>query len=174
MMMMIMTTTVDKNNFHSFQYLGDSPSNNNLFNLCDYCGQYRKIHVLNHPIYYRKGLKRKLVSYCNDCYPAIITAKDLHVADWKPYGYFEILSVVKNSTIAAGAAATTTVNFDDAVRKAYSMNGNLKQYLDSFSRGNDTLLFDNKRVWEFRYKMQYEEPRVKVIQQDPLIILWKG
>lgn len=173
-----MTTTTtaigNNNNFLSFQYLGDSSSNNNLFNLCYYCGQYKKIHILNHPIYYRKGVRRKLVSYCNECYPAIITAKDLHVADWKHYGYFEILKVVKNSATAAGAAATTTVNFDDVVRKAYSLNGNLKQYLDSFSLGNDGTLFDNKRVWEFRYKMQYEEPRVKVIQQDPLIILWKG
>ena len=119
---MIMTTTVDNNSFHSFQYLGDNPSNN-LFKICDYCGQYRKMHILNLPIYYRKGLKRRLVSYCNDCYPAIITAKDLHVADWKHYGYFEILEVVKNSATAAGAA--TTINFDDVIKKAYILNGNM-------------------------------------------------
>jgi hypothetical protein len=64
--------------------------------------------------------------------------------------------------IARAAAAATTISFDDAVRKAYSSNGNLKRYLDSFSHANGTSLFD-KRVWEFRYKMQYEEPRVKVI-----------
>ena len=28
----------------------------------------------------------------------------------------------------------------------------------------------NKIVWEFRYKLQYEEPRVKVMQQCPLIM----
>ena len=53
---------------------------------------------------------------------------------------------------------------------------NLKRHLEPFNYGgvgsNDNHLFDNKRVWEFRYKMQYEEPRVKVIQQDPLIMSW--
>jgi hypothetical protein len=94
-------------------------------------------------VYCRKGLKRKLVSYCNDSHPAIITAKDVHVVDWKYYGYFEILEVIKNSARAA-ATSTATISFDDAVRKAYSLNENLKQYLDSFSRANHTPLFDNK------------------------------
>ncbi|MBV9176340.1 MAG: hypothetical protein JO297_04825 [Nitrososphaeraceae archaeon] len=85
---------------------------------------------------------------------------------------FEILKVVKNS--ARDAAATATISFDDAVREAYNLNGNLKQYLDSFSHANHTPLFDNKRVREFRYKMKYEEPRVKVVEQDPLSIIWVG
>jgi hypothetical protein len=36
-------------------------------------------------------------------------------------------------------------------------------------------LFDNKRVWEFRYKMQYEEPIVKVASSDDddtLLLIW--
>jgi hypothetical protein len=37
---------------------------------------------------------------------------------------------------------------------------------------------DNKRVWEFRYKMQYEEPRIKVIDSKgngddiTLLVIW--
>jgi hypothetical protein len=34
---------------------------------------------------------------------------------------------------------------------------------------------DNKRVWEFLYKMQYEEPRVKVASSDDdytLLLTW--
>jgi hypothetical protein len=50
------------------------------------------------------------------------------------------------------------------------LNGNQNRYLDFFCYDSNNVLFDNKRVWEFRYKMQYEEP--KVIQQDPLNILW--
>jgi hypothetical protein len=60
----------------------------------------------------------------------------------------------------------TAISFEDAVKKAYNRNGNLKGYLGYFAYDtNSTILFDDKRVWEFRYKMQYEEPRVKVIQQ---------
>jgi hypothetical protein len=76
-------------------------------------------------------------------------------------GYFDILGVVKNS---ARALAPTTISLDDVIKKAYS----------SFSHANDTPLFDNERVWEFRYKIQYEEPRVKVVEQDPLTICWKN
>jgi hypothetical protein len=75
----------------------------------------------------------------------IPSSKDLHVVDCKYYGYLEILSVVKNSARAA-ATAVTTISFDDAVRKAYCLNGNLKRYLDSFSRANHTPLFDNKSL----------------------------
>ena len=49
-----------------------------------------------------------------------------------------------------------------------------RKHIDSFSHANDTPLFDNERVWEFRYKIQYEEPRVKVVEQDPLTICWKN
>jgi hypothetical protein len=28
------------------------------------------------------------------------------------------------------------------------------------------------RLWEFRYKIQYEEPLIKVVQEDPLILSW--
>ena len=39
----------------------------------------------------------------------------------------------------------------------------------------DDSLFDDKRVWEFRYKMQYEEPIVKVASSnddDTLLLIW--
>jgi hypothetical protein len=28
---------------------------------------------------------------------------------------------------------------------------------------DNNICFDDKRLWEFRYKLQYEEPRVKVV-----------
>ena len=31
--------------------------------------------------------------------------------------------------------------------------------------------FDDKQL-EFNYKLQYEEPRVKVVEEDPLSIIW--
>jgi hypothetical protein len=69
----------------------------------------------------------------------------------------------------------TAISFEDAVKKAYNRNGNLKGYLGYFAYDtNSTILFDDKRVWEFRYKMQYEEPRVTVVNSDDnsLLVSW--
>jgi hypothetical protein len=171
-----MTTTTPAVDFLGFHYIGASPSsNNNIFKVCDYCGKYKRIHILNYPIYYRKGVRRRLVSFCRDCGVNII-ARDLHVVDCKSGGYLEILDMVKHNH----NHNLTPISFEDAVRKAYFLDGKLKRYLYCFSQGNDDdddddntdLLFDNKRVWEFRYKMQYKEPRVKAIQQDPLEVCW--
>jgi hypothetical protein len=32
----------------------------------------------------------------------------------------------------------------------------------------------NPWVWGFRYKIQYEEPRVRIIQEDPLVVSWSA
>jgi hypothetical protein len=85
-----MTTTTPAVDFLGFHYIGASPSsNNNIFKVCDYCGKYKRIHILNYPIYYRKGVRRRLVSFCRDCGVNII-ARDLHVVDCKSGGYLEI------------------------------------------------------------------------------------
>jgi hypothetical protein len=39
----------------------------NIYRACDYCGEYKKIAVLNQLVYYDEGRKRKLVFYCDDC-----------------------------------------------------------------------------------------------------------
>lgn len=31
-------------------------------------------------------------------------------------------------------------------------------------KSTEPSIFNNKRIWEFRYKMQYEEPRINVLQ----------
>ncbi len=39
----------------------------------------------------------------------------------------------------------------------------------------NNISFDDKRLWEFRYKLQYEEPRIKVASSndiDNLLITW--
>ena len=51
-------------------------------------------------------------------------------------------------------------------------DGKLKRHLYCFSQNSDVLFNNKKSVWEFRYKMPYEKPRVKVIHQDPLEVCW--
>ena len=66
----------------------------------------------------------------------------------------------------------TPISFDDAVKKAYLLDGKLKRHLYCFGQNSYVLFNNKKRVWEFRYKMSYEKPRVKVIHQDPLEVCW--
>ena len=65
----------------------------------------------------------------------------------------------------------TPISFDDAVKKAYLLDGKLKRHLYCFSQNSD-VLFNNKNGLGVRYKMTYEKPRVKVIHQDPLEVCW--
>jgi hypothetical protein len=76
------------------------------------------------------------------------------------------LDLVRNNT------NLTPISFDDAVKKAYLLDGKLKRHLYCFSQNSDVLFDNRKRVWEFRYKMSYEKHRVKVIDQDPLEVCW--
>jgi hypothetical protein len=60
------------------------------------------------------------------------------------------------------------------VEKAFNMNGGMvKQYLGCYSRYN-TVTFDNKGMWEFRYKIQYEKPRVRVVNTDDITLSVSG
>jgi hypothetical protein len=44
--------------FLSSKYL-DSPYNTR-YQICYYCSKYKKMHILNYPVYYRKGARRSL------------------------------------------------------------------------------------------------------------------
>jgi hypothetical protein len=162
----------------------------NIYRVCDYCGKYKKIAVLNQPVYYDKGRKRKLVSYCDECDRIPIIKRELVDGTWKYLAYDGILEVIKNSTIEdknydrAADDSTRTISFDDAVKEAYCQNKEVSHYL-GYSHMNTKdpnyeppkpfdLDSHNPRLWQFRYKIQYEEPNIKVIQEDPLIVSWNS
>jgi hypothetical protein len=139
------------------------------------------MHTLNQPLYYKGGARRRLVSYCSDCKSTAFAGGRLTVFDYKYGGYYEILDAVKNSPGGA-------IGFEDAVMAAFNRNHNvsyngsgaepgvsmLKRYLGCYRIADNNISFDDRRLWEFRYKLQYEEPRVKVVEQDPLYIIWVG
>jgi hypothetical protein len=158
--------------FKSCEYLGNGPYNKR-YQICDCCGEYKKIYVLNKPVYYGKGARRKFVSYCIDCYDNLMKGGRVVIADYKDFGYYEILDVIKNSN-------TTAISFDEAVKIAYNRTENityngfgaekgvsmLKRYLGGRRLTDNNLSLNYKRLWKFRYKLLHEEPRVKVVSSS--------
>jgi hypothetical protein len=168
--------------FLSGQCLGDG-SYNTCYQVCDYCKEYKKIYVRNKPVYYKNGARRKLVSYCIDCHSAVSKGGRVNVVDYKYGGYYEILDAIKNS-------GTAIITFKEAVMIAFNRNHNvshngsgaepgvsmLKRYLGCYRVKDNNISFDDRRLWEFRYKLQYEEPRVNVVlspDDSSLLIKWK-
>ena len=146
--------------------------------------EYKKIYILNKPTYYKNGAKRKLVCYCSDCYGAVAKGGLVNVVDYKYGGYYEILDAIKESGTAA-------ISFEQAVMSAYNRSENigenrhraepdvsvLKRYRGGRRITDNNISFDDTRLWEFRYKLQYEEPRVKVVNSsgkdgDTLSLMW--
>ena len=84
--------------------------------------------------------------------------------------------------------SSEAISFVGAVMAAFNRNHNvsyngsgpepgvsmLKRYLGCYRIADKNISFDDKRLWEFRYKLQYEELRVQVVEQDPLSIIWVG
>jgi hypothetical protein len=173
------TSFYPKVEFLDAQYLGDGQPYNTCYQECDYCRNYKKIYVQNKPVYYDKGAKRKFVSYCRDCYDAVSKGGQIMIVDEKYCGYYEILDAIKDS-IGAGAAEAEVISFEDAVKAAFnrteniSHNGSgaepgvsmLKRYLGCHRVPDNNISFDDKRLWEYRYKLQHEEPRVKVVSDN--------
>jgi hypothetical protein len=85
-------------------------------------------------------------------------------------------------------STTEAISFEDAVMIAFNRHQNvgedgfggevgvsmLKRYLGCYRIADNNISFDDKRLWEFRYKLQYEEPRVKVVNSDgdSLLVAW--
>ena len=120
------TSFYPKVEFLDGKCLGDGPYNT-CYQECDYCKDYKKIYVQNKPVYYDKGAKRKLVSYCRDCYDAVREGGQIMIADYKYCGYYEILDAINDSNTATGAAETAVISFEDAVMAAFNRAENISE-----------------------------------------------
>jgi hypothetical protein len=129
--------------------------------------------ILDKPVYYKNGARRKLVSYCSDCYGSVSKGGQINVVDYKYGGYYEILDAIKES-------GTAVIRFEEAVMAAFNRIENmsqdgfggepgvsmLKRYLGCYSIADSNISFNDNRLWEFRYKLQHEEPRVNVVDSS--------
>jgi hypothetical protein len=162
--------------FLKCHYLGDGQYNK-FYNICDYCGLYKKIVVLNQPVYYHEGRKRKLISHCWECCIDPDNKKDLKIADHKYQAYDILLETIKQLTGNKAKRERGKVCFEDAIIEACKHNRFVDSYL-GYSEEQQIQSVDSwnykQRLWEFRYKIQYEEPRVNMMQQDPLILSWNN
>jgi hypothetical protein len=141
--------------FLSSQYLGDGP-NNTFYQVCYYCGGYKKMHTVYQPIYYNKGARRRLVSYCIGCKNTVFGRGTLQVVDYKYGAYYEILDAIKDRN-------TAVISFEEAVMAAFNRTRNisedgggaepgvsmLKRYLGCYRVKDNKISFDYKRLLEF-------------------------
>jgi hypothetical protein len=166
-----------ESDFLKYRYLGDGPYNQ-FYKACDYCGLYKKIVVLNQPVYYREGRKRKIVSHCWDCCIDPDNKTDLKIADHKYKSYDILLETIKKLTTnkMKSGRGQGKIKFEDAIIEACTKNQLVDSYLGYSEQQQENQNVDNcnyrQRLWEFRYRIQYEEPSVKTIQEDPLIVSW--
>jgi hypothetical protein len=86
--------------------------------------------------------------------------------------YESIIDVINDRTETNGYE--TTIDFYEAVRIAYTESEYMRKHFDS-PKGINNLNKDNKVLWEFAYRILYEEKkRVKVVNKDPdnLLVQW--
>jgi hypothetical protein len=124
----------------------------------------------------RKIPKRKLVSHCWECCIDPDNKTDLKIADHKYQAYDILLETIKQHTCNKAKSGRCGIRFEGAVRRACEENKLVDGYL-GYTEQQENQNADNnwnykQRLKEFRYKIQYEEPKVNVIQQDPLTISW--
>ncbi|CAN5539510.1 hypothetical protein BH18THE2_BH18THE2_28460 [soil metagenome] len=66
-----------------------------------------------------------------------------------------------------------SIDYYEAVKIAYIQCEHMRKHFDSPKTINNFNI-DNKGLWEFTYKTIHEEPRIKVVNQDPdnLLVAW--
>jgi hypothetical protein len=99
--------------------------------------------------------------------------------------YESILQVVKNFTLQQNK----DIEFYEAIIISYQTYPYLRKYLDAqhltldnkvtYRLHDDKRSFlhsflndDNRRLWKFKYELVYNEPRVMIVSNEPLILRW--
>jgi hypothetical protein len=85
--------------------------------------------------------------------------------------YESIIDVINDRTEKKG---NDTIDFYEAARIAYTESEYMRKHFDSL-KGINNLNKDNKVLWEFTYRILYEEKkRIKVVNRDAdnLLVQW--
>jgi hypothetical protein len=117
-----------ESDFLKCRYLGDGPYNQ-FYKARDYCGLYKKIVVLNQPVYYHEVRKRKLVSHCWECCIDPDNKTDLKIADHKYKAYDILLETIRQLTLNKAKSGRCGIRFEDAVKRACKKNKLVDGYL---------------------------------------------
>jgi hypothetical protein len=141
---------------------------------CDFCNDHNR-SVYYHERYYNYGFSKCHYHACNECHDTLFGPFKLGLIDDNVNAYESILEVINDRTEREGKNKTTTIDYYEAVRIAYTDGQHMKKYLDSEIRDIADINKWHRPIWEFTYRILYEdEKRVKVVNKDPdnLLVSW--
>jgi hypothetical protein len=131
---------------------------------CDYCNEHKSFINLKYR-YYNYGFSKHSYLACMECHDSLFGPFRLVDGGVMDRAYESIFDVINDRTEKKGYE--TTIDFYQAVRIAYTENEYMRKHFDS-PKGINNLNKDNKVLWEFTYRILYEEKeRVKVVNKNP-------
>jgi hypothetical protein len=137
---------------------------------CDYCNEHKSFINLKYR-YYNYGFSRNSYLACDECHDTLFGPFRLVDGGIMEKAYENILEVINDKNKQGN---DTTKDYYEAVRIAYTESKYMRKHFDS-PKGINNLNKDNKVLWEFTYRILYEEKkRVKVVNKDPdnLLVQW--
>jgi hypothetical protein len=141
---------------------------------CDYCNEHKSFINLKYR-YYNYGFSRRSYLACDDCHFNLFGPFKLGLVDDKLKAYESILEVINDRTEREGKNKTTTIDYYEAARIAYTNGQYMRKYLDSEIKDIAEINKWYRPIWEFTYRILYEEKkRVKVVSKSPdnLLVQW--
>jgi hypothetical protein len=139
--------------------------------VCDFCNEHVP-SVYFHESYYDYGFSKCRYHACNECHNTQYGPFRLVDGGIMDRAYGGIIDVIKDRTDKKNGYET--INFYEAARVAYTESEYMRKHFDS-PKGINNLNKDNKALWEFTYRILYEEKKcVKAVNKDPdnLLVSW--
>jgi hypothetical protein len=139
---------------------------------CDYCNE-KKSFLIDDVQYYNFGFKKRELSICTDCREDKTKGVRLFLtSELLPDLVYEEIC----NTIRTESDRNPGVNFYDAVRLAYRMNGEVKRYLQKRDVKDEIVIDKNLRsLWEYTFKISNNlDSRIRVIDRNPdnFLVTW--
>jgi hypothetical protein len=141
---------------------------------CDYCNEHKSFINLKFR-YYNYGFSKHSYLACMECHDTLFGPFRIVDGGIMDRAYESIIDVINDRTEKKGYETTIeTIDFYEAARIAYTESEYMRKHFDS-PKGINNLNKDNKALWEFTYRILYEEKeRVKVVKKnrDNLLVSW--
>jgi hypothetical protein len=146
---------------------------------CDFCNEH-KWSVYFHDRYYNYGFSKCSYHACNECHDTLFgpfRPVDGLIMD---RAYEDILEVINDRTgkneERQGNKTTTTIDYYEAARIAYTDREYMKKYLDSEIKDIREINKGYRPIWKFTYKIVSGEDRqrVRVVNRNPdnFLVQW--
>jgi hypothetical protein len=142
---------------------------------CDYCNE-KKSFLIDDVQYYNFGFKKRELSICADCREDKTKGRRLFLTSelLPDLVYEEICSTIR--TESERNPCNPSVNFYNAVRLAYRMNGEVKRYLQKRDVKDEIRIDKSVRsLWEYTFKISNNlDGRIRVIDSNPdnFLVTW--